>query len=403
MKGTNRSSSPTAGQPKPKRVWTPEQREANRQRERDRVANMTPEQLEQKRQRDRDRWHNMTPEQKRAKAERDDQTRTPEQVERKKARQREKSIYEPHESVSAHTAEEIVKILGHAMARAHRRRARGFDTSWKPKGETLKLVGQVQAILHEYRRHLPLTIRQILYRLMGKYGHEKTIEDMLYRTCRLARRAQLIDMDAIRDDGGIQEEPQSWDDADDYLAAVKRESQDVCLDRQDGQPKQLVVYCEAGGMVPQLARVANEYGVPVVSSGGFDSLTEKHMFGRDRSDVEVLHLGDYDPSGLWMFIALAEDVSAFAEDYGNEIDFTRLAVTPEQIERLGLETQDVNPDNQLAFPGDVCCQCEAIAPDELANIVRDAITSRLDMKVYRRVLKREKALHAELADRLDVT
>jgi uncharacterized protein (UPF0335 family) len=102
-----------------------------------------------------------------------------------------------------------------------------------------------------------------------------------------------------------------------------------------------------------------------------------------------------------MFIALAEDVSAFAAEYGNDIDFTRLAVTAEQIERLELETQPVKKDNQIAFPGDVTAQAEAIAPDELANIVREAIVSRLDMKVYRAVLKREKELHAELAERLD--
>ena len=154
-------------------------------------------------------------------------------------------------------------------------------------------------------------------------------------------------------------------------------------------------------MVPQLARVANEYGVPVISSGGYDSVTEKHIFGRDHTDVEVLHLGDCDPSGIWMFIALAEDVSAFAAEYGNKIDFTRLAVTPEQIEHLGLKTQPVNRKDTRSFPGAVSCQLEAIPPDELANLVREAIISRLDMEIYEAVLKREKKLHAELAKRFE--
>jgi rhodanese-related sulfurtransferase len=373
---------PPAAQPKPKRVFTEEQREANRQRERDRKANMTPEQLEQKRQRDRKHWHKKTPEQK---------------AEHEQARQR--NDYAPHDTTTAHTAEEILNILGDAVDDVSRPRERGF-APWQPQGEALKLVGQIKEILHEYRAHLPLTVRQVLYRLMGKFGYEKSIEEMLYRVNRRARRARIIDMDSIRDDGGIQEEPQSWDDADEYLRAVQRESQNICHDRQEGQRKRLVVYCEAAGMVPQLARVANEYGVPVISSGGFDSLTEKHLFGRDRNSVEVLHIGDFDPSGIWMFIALAEDVSAFAAEYGNEIDFTRIAVTPEQIERLALETQAVNPDNKLAFPGDVTAQAEAIAPDELANIVREAIVSRLNMRTYRAVLKREKDLHAELAERL---
>ncbi len=110
--------------------------------------------------------------------------------------------------------------------------------------------------------------------------------------------------------------------------------------------------------------------------------------GRDHDDVEVLALVDDDPSGLWQFITLAEDVSAFA------------TVTPEQIERLGLETQAANPDDERAFPSDITCQAEAIAPDDLAQIVREAIESRMNMRIYRAVLKREKALHEELDERL---
>jgi hypothetical protein len=261
-------------------------------------------------------------------------------------------------------------------------------------------LGEVLEILEEYRENLPLTNRQILYRMMGRFGYEKKIEQQLYQLLRRARRARLVPMDAIRDDGGVQEEPQSWDDADAYIAAVQRWSQNVRLDRQDGQKKRLVVHCEAGGMVPQLARVANPYGVPVISSGGFDSITEKHEFGRDHDDVEVLCLVDDDPSGLWQFITLAEDVSAFARAYGNTIDFTLIAVTPEQIERLGLETQPVNPDDERAFPREVTCQVEAIAPDDLARIVREAIESRMNMRIYRAVLKREKELHEELDERL---
>jgi hypothetical protein len=37
---------------------------------------------------------------------------------------------------------------------------------------------------------------------------------------------------------------------------------------------------------------------------------------------EVLDIGDYDASGIWRFIAMAEDISAFASHYGNKVDFT---------------------------------------------------------------------------------
>ena len=38
-------------------------------------------------------------------------------------------------------------------------------------------------------------------------------------------------------------------------------------------------------MVPQLVRVAEDYGLPVLSSGGFESVTEKHRFACDLAQV----------------------------------------------------------------------------------------------------------------------
>src|SRR5262249_13796228 len=95
------------------------------------------------------------------------------------------------------------------------------------------------------------------------------------------------------------------------------------------------VWCEAAGMAPQLARVAHEYGVRVVASGGFDSLTSKYDFAVEVSEserpFEVLHVGDHDASGVSAFITLRDDVTAFADDLGGEVAFTRLVVTPAQI------------------------------------------------------------------------
>ena len=67
-------------------------------------------------------------------------------------------------------------------------------------------------------------------------------------------------------------------------------------------------------MVPQLGRVAEPYGIPVMSSGGFDSTTDRHAFAAQLAEhdrpTEVLHIGDHDPSGTHMFLAFLEDVEA---------------------------------------------------------------------------------------------
>lgn len=145
-------------------------------------------------------------------------------------------------------------------------------------------------------------------------------------------------------------------------------------------------------MAPQLARIAGTYDIPVISSGGFESVTEKHRFARDLAaddlPAEVLHIGDHDPSGAHLFISLAEDVSAFAERWGGEINFVRLAVTPDLVEALALPTAPPKPSDNRAFRGETC-QAEAIAPDVLADIVREAIVTRIDVNAYGAVLRRE--------------
>ncbi|MET4750391.1 hypothetical protein [Bradyrhizobium sp. RT11b] len=294
-----------------------------------------------------------------------------------------------------------------AGAERGRTRVRGF-APWQPRERSLKLLGQVQAVLGEYVGQLPITVRQIYYRLIGAHGYGKdgNASDRLGELINRARRARLITMDAIRDDGGVQSYPPSWRDALHFLENVRRRAETLQLDRSVGQPVRLIIMCEAAGMVPQLARVAHEYGVPVLSSGGFDSVTEKHNFAAEIADdgrpTKVLHIGDHDPSGAHMFIALAEDVEAFARELGGSVSFTRLAVTPQQIAELALETQVKKVSDNRAFGSQTTrtCQAEAIAPDILAQIVRVAIESRIDRKALCRVLACEKRARRELSEKL---
>ena len=115
--------------------------------------------------------------------------------------------------------------------------------------------------------------------------------------------------------------------------------------------------------------------------------------------TEVLHIGDHDPSGAHMFLAFLEDVQAFARDLGGQATFTRLAVTPQQIASYRLPTAPAKPTDTRAFRGQTC-QAEALAPDDLANILRAAIEQRIDRRAYERVLRRERQVRRKLLARL---
>jgi hypothetical protein len=252
------------------------------------------------------------------------------------------------------------------------------------------LLGDVLAVLDEYRVHLPLTCRQIFYRLVGAHGYDKT-EAAYERLCEhlgRARRAGIIPFASIRDDGGARHEAAAYAGSAAFIAAVGHAARAFRMDRQTGQPVRLWLLCEAAGMAPMLAEVARQYGVPVLSSGGFDSLTAR---------AEVLHIGDHDPSGVHLFSSLAEDVAAMVDYLGGEFEpvFTRLAVTPAQIAELDLPTAPPKATDRRAFSGETV-QAEAIPPDVLARIVREAIEARQDVEARTRLVADETEARARL-------
>jgi len=84
----------------------------------------------------------------------------------------------------------------------------GYIDNWRPQEKTLVLLGQVNAILTEYRAQLPLTLRQIYYRLVAAHDYPKTrnFYDNLSAKLTTARRAGwesnegMSWFDCIRDD-----------------------------------------------------------------------------------------------------------------------------------------------------------------------------------------------------------
>ena len=290
-------------------------------------------------------------------------------------------------------------------------RVRGL-ADWTPQAKTRRLLGWITAILTEYRDHLPLTCRQIFYRLVGAYLYDKTEQayDRLLETLNRARRAGLVPFDSIRDDGMTVDAPDGFSGLPGFWGAVRYSAEQYRRDRQAGQRNAVELWVEAGGMVPQAARVAHPYGITVYSSGGFDSLTVKHdaasrFLSRDVPTV-VLHAGDFDPSGLSVFDSVADDVSRLAAnlagvaDVGDLITFKRIIVTPEQIARYGLvEAPPKATDRRGKWEGGTV-QAEALAPDELAAELKAAIETVVDREILDSIIATETAEREQLLVRL---
>ena len=307
-------------------------------------------------------------------------------------------------------------------------RPKGY-AAWKPANATVDVLDNVKDVLREYQAHLPLTVRQIFYRLVGQYGFEKT--ELAYnRLCEYlvrARRAGMIDFDDIRDDGTIIWHVLSlscgdWGRAGAGFAGeagfardVRNLARNYRRDRLSEQPIALELWCEAAGMVPQLALVAHPFSVPVYSTGGFSSVTVTYEIAqralrRDKPTV-FLHVGDYDPSGESIFEAMTVDAMSFLRadlyertENGDHLYLAkpvleeglpdlrplRVALTAEQVDEYDLPTAPPKASDTRSrnWMGETC-QLEAMPPDELADLVRRAIEGELDMALYEEAIATE--------------
>lgn len=296
-----------------------------------------------------------------------------------------------------------------ASAPCHLRPARrGYLDGYRPQAKTRDLLDSARAVLNEYRDHWPLTCRQIFYRLIGAHGFEKS-EGFYSKLCHHlanARRARVIPFKAIRDDGVSTVTLDHFDDADHFRARVRRQAETYRRNVMADQRLHVEVWCEAAGMILQLADVAHRYSVPVYSSSGFDSLTAKKALA-DRicsigKPAVIIHLGDYDPSGAAMFSVIAEDVGAFvAADRpwgGVDVRFERVALNAEQVAAYGLATAPAKAsDSRSARWEGGTCQLEALAPDQIAELLDNAIMRLIDAEAM------GVALNAEADERRALT
>jgi hypothetical protein len=199
-------------------------------------------------------------------------------------------------------------------------------------------------------------------------AHPDAVQEVLL----LARRAGIIDEDFVSD-GRAPDPMRPFFDDDgataqaNYLVERLAQGKVGPFDRQRYQPCFIEVLCEAEDLMPRLARIAGQKGVPVYSGSGFDGLKGKRAMAdraleRDRPTV-VINIGDCDKHGGYIYIAAAEDAIAWAgyqgkvfpigatieDDVVAEVNewlglprllFVRLALTVPQAEELSLLDAD---------------------------------------------------------------
>lgn len=211
-----------------------------------------------------------------------------------------------------------------------------------------------------------------------KKTHYGTVSDALSR----ARRAGLLPWGAIIDTTERME-PDGFDSPADFRETVNAWAESYRIARQVGQPRYLVGWSEHRGLRAVLSPVAQEFGVPIAFSGGFDStggrFAEAERARRRDVPTSVLHFGDRDKAGEDIFDVVADDLQQLSHGCIDEV--VRVALTPEQMAAIS--------------PTAVTMQVDAAPVPTLRHLFEDAVLARQDPDARQAVLSREPDERAE--------
>lgn len=266
-------------------------------------------------------------------------------------------------------------------------------------------------IIHDNRRFWPFSVRAIHYRMAdakplrhsSKPGSEyrndaksyKSLIDLLTR----ARLAGLIPMKCIADETrpistwSVFKTPGQFvrKEIDEFMKGYWR-------DLMQSQPNHVEMLVEKNTVEPILSSVAAKYTIPMTSGRGFCSLPPRaQMMQRfKKSGKERLILivaSDFDPEGESICESFARSMR---DDFDADISCVKAALTYQQTQELELPPALTAKDTSSRYAGfvekygDDVYELEALPPEQLQELVDEAVRSVIDVDLFNEEQERER-------------
>jgi hypothetical protein len=248
----------------------------------------------------------------------------------------------------------------------------------------IEVVRRRNALLAIVETMHPMTVRQVFYQasvqgLVEKTegGYHKVQTDLV-----VLRRSGALPYGWIADSTRLQRKPRTFNGIEDALrdtAEFYRKS--LWADAN----AQVEVWLEKDALSGVVFPITSAFDVPLMVARGYASLSFLHSaaeaIAEDGRPAFIYHLGDYDPSGVDAGRKIEETLRELAPTA--EINFERLALTPEQIARWALPTRPTKEtDSRSKGFGAVSVELDAIAPQMLRTLVQEAIERHLPFEQY---------------------
>lgn len=270
--------------------------------------------------------------------------------------------------------------------------------SFNFRADTLEMIKKANAVIADYQRAgLRLTCRQLYYQFVSRNwltNTEKSYKRLLGIVSD-GRLAGLIDWNAIEDRGRVPQAKAEFAGLQELTEAALRSYR---LPRWEGQENYVELWVEKQALAGVLWPLAAEFHVTLMVNKGYSSQSamydsaQRFLEHGDRQPV-LLYLGDHDPSGEDMVRDIRDRLVMFGVD---SIDVRKVALTMEQIEEHNPPPNPAKMSDSRAAAyvekhGEHSWEVDALPPDVLAKLIRDAFEELHDADLMVEVVEREDA------------
>lgn len=261
-------------------------------------------------------------------------------------------------------------------------KARPIKRTRRTRAEIEALKDAMYRIVEEDR---PMTVRQVFYRMVSEGQIGKTEAEYKNTVTRLLAEMRLageMPFSWLADNTRWMRKPAAYDSLE---AMLKASEEAYRRDLWANQAAYVEVWLEKDALSGVLYEVTAPWDVPLMVTRGYPSLSYLHTAAEAiraaRRPAYLYYFGDHDPSGLDIPRNVEDRLREFAPEA--EIHFTRLAVTPRQIEEMSLPTRPTKRTDSRAksFRGE-SVEVDAIPPRTLRAMAKAAIEAHIEPTAY---------------------
>jgi hypothetical protein len=263
------------------------------------------------------------------------------------------------------------------------------------------LLSEIKKVIDTYTTRL--TVRQIYYQLVSKHLIENVMSQY-QRVSKLlveARHEGEIDWEHIEDrtreaKGGDTELETPEDYFNNILEYLKNCWNYYKKPIWYNQPKYMEVWFEKQALEGIFQKITKQFNVTQLACRGYSSHTMGYELQKrlgcidDDREIHIVYFGDFDPSGMDIYRFIQD----MCERFGLVINFERIAITPEQIKEYNIppmmaKKSDSRYAGFRAEYGEDVVELDALRPDVLENLIKDAIRKRFDFGIYNKIKEDE--------------